>query len=327
MTRVSTFGNYQSALLDLMRAQTRAQEANMKVSTQKTATDLKGFGRQSETLTAMRATQSRLQGFIDSSQAVAARLTTQDIAMDRIAEGVQGARQAIADALAAGRLDGLMQQLQEQFQIAQNGLNAKHHGRYLFGGGKVDNPPVNVSTMAELAAAADPADVFDNDTLKAVSRLDEGASAQTGFLADELGTALMSVFRDIMLYNQGTAVTITAPDGSTTTYTPPAPGTLNGATGDEAGAFLTAQLSRFDRAYEGVINAAALNGALQNRVDTAMAAQTAQMNALEEMIGKKTDADLASALTDLEMAQVAIQASAQVINGLRQTSLLDLLRY
>lgn len=327
MSRVSTFGNYQSALLDLMRAQTRQQEANTRVSTQKVATDLEGFGRQSETLTAMRSTQSRLQGFIDSSKAVAARLTSQDIAMDRIAEGVQGARQAIADALAAGRLDGLMQQLQEQFQITQNGLNAKHHDRYLFGGGKVESPPVNVSTLAELAAAADPAAVFDNDTLKTVSRLDEGASAQTGFLADELGTALMSVFRDIMLYNQGTAVTITSPDGSTATYTPPAAGTLTGKTADEANAFLTAQLSRFDRAYDGVINAAALNGALQNRVDTAMAAQTDQMNALDEMIGDKTDADLARALVDLEMAQIAIQASAQVINGLRQTSLLDLLRY
>ena len=54
MSRVATFGNYQSALLDLMKAQTRAADAQERVSTQKNATDLTGFGRQSETLTAMK---------------------------------------------------------------------------------------------------------------------------------------------------------------------------------------------------------------------------------------------------------------------------------
>lgn len=44
MTRVSTFGNYQSALLHLMNAQARGEEAQNKVNTKKNATDLVGFG-------------------------------------------------------------------------------------------------------------------------------------------------------------------------------------------------------------------------------------------------------------------------------------------
>ena len=72
MNRVATFGNYQSALLDLMKAQTRAADAQERVSTQKNATDLTGFGRQSETLTALKGAQSRIQGFIDTSKAVSA---------------------------------------------------------------------------------------------------------------------------------------------------------------------------------------------------------------------------------------------------------------
>src|SRR5690606_40668022 len=67
---LATFGNYQSALLDLMKAQTRAADAQERVSTQKNATDLTGFGRQSETLTALKGAQSRIQGFIDTSDAV-----------------------------------------------------------------------------------------------------------------------------------------------------------------------------------------------------------------------------------------------------------------
>ena len=77
MTRVATFGNYQSALLDLMKAQTRAADAQERVATQKNATDLTGFGRQSETLTALKGAQSRIVGFMDTAKAVSARLTTQ----------------------------------------------------------------------------------------------------------------------------------------------------------------------------------------------------------------------------------------------------------
>ena len=44
------------------------------------------------------------------------------------------------------------------------------------------------------------------------------------------------------------------------------------------------------------------------------------------MVSKKTDADLAQAITDLQLAQVAVQASAQVISQLSQVSLLNYLR-
>ena len=44
------------------------------------------------------------------------------------------------------------------------------------------------------------------------------------------------------------------------------------------------------------------------------------------MMQEKDGYDPAQAITDLQAAQVAIEASAQVINSLRSTSLLELLR-
>ncbi|MES2834199.1 MAG: flagellin [Pseudomonadota bacterium] len=306
MTRVSTYGNYQSALLDLMSAQTRAQDAQERVSTQKNATDLVGFGRSSETLTALKSSQARIQGFIDTGEVVAARLGAQDLAFSRIAEGAGGARQAIADALSSGRLDGLMLELQTQFQIAQDGLNTKHQGRYLFAGGNTETAPVQVMTMADLAAAPSVASTFANDSLKQASRLDEGTTMETGFLADEVGTGLFEIFRDIQTYHQTTPIT---------------------GQGTEAiKAFLTDQLSRLDAAAADVTNFAARNGSMQNRVDAILKSQDQQKTSLEELVSDKTDADMAQALTDLQLSQVAIQASAQVISQLRQTSLLDFLR-
>lgn len=305
MSRVSTFGNYQSALANLMFAQTRANEAQGRVSSQKIAQDLTGFGRQSETLTALKSTQSRIQGFMDAAEAVAERLAAQDLALNRVADGTGGARQAIADALAAGRLDGLMLEIQGQFQIVQDGLNAKHQGRYLFAGGNVENAPVEVMTMAELAAAPGVADAFANDTLKQKSRVDEGTVLETGFLADEVGTEIFQIFRDIQVFHQTT----------------PLSGGIDDATRD----FLTDILKRLDTGRETVTDTAARNGSMQNRVDAIIASQTEQKNALEEVLAGKTDADMAQAITDLQLSQVAIQAAAQVVNQLRSVSLLNFL--
>ncbi|MFN4091858.1 MAG: flagellin [Brevundimonas sp.] len=306
MTRVSTYGNYQSALLDLMSAQTRAQDAQERVSSQKNATDLVGFGRGSETLTALKSSQARIQGFIDTGEVVAARLGAQDLAFSRISEGGGGARQAIADALSSGRLEGLMLQLQTQFQIVQDGLNTKHQGRYLFAGGNTEAAPVEVMTMADLATAPSVASTFTNDQLKQASRLDEGTTMETGFLADEAGTDLFEIFRDIQIYHQTTPITGQGTEAIKT--------------------FLTTQLSRLDAASADVTNLAARNGSMQNRVDAILRSQGQQKDSLEELVAGKTDADMAQALTDLQLSQVAIQASAQVISQLRQTSLLDFLR-
>jgi flagellar hook-associated protein 3 FlgL len=305
MTRVSTFGNYQSALMNLMTTQARSLEAQQRVSSQKVATDLGGFGRGAETLTALKSMQSRIQGFINTGDTVSARLGAQDLAFEQIAEGAGGARQAIADALASGHIDGLMLQLQNQFQISQDGLNTKHQGRYVFGGASVETAPVVSMTLSDLAATAGVADSFVNDQLKQTSRLDEGTRMQTSFVADEIGTDLFQVFRDIQTFHQTT----------------PIADPLDDATRD----FLTSQLALFDSARTAITDLAARNGSMQNRVDSILKSQAEQKASLDELLSGKTDADMAKAVTDLQLSQVAIQASAQVISQLRQVSLLNYL--
>lgn len=306
MTRVSTFGNYQTALLNLMTAQTRSQQAQERISTEKIATDLTGYGRGSETLTALKSSQARIQGYIQTGEAVAARLTAQDLALNQVADGAGEARQAISDALAAGSLDGLMLELQGKFQMARNGLNAQHQGRYLFSGGQVQTTPTTVATMAELADAPDAGSVFTNDSLKQSTKLDEGSAVETGFLASDLGEDLYAIFRDIQLYHEATPIT--------------------GAVSDETRDFLNAQLLRLDTTRIAITDHAARNGSLQNRVESIMDSQTARKTALDGLISNRTDVDMAEAVTDLQMSQVAIQASAQVITQLRDVSLLNFLR-
>lgn len=309
MNRVSTAGNYQSALLNLMSAQNRQTDAQNRLSTEKVATDMAGFGRGAESLTALKAASSRVQGFVDTGEAVAARLESQDLALSQIGDGVTGARSSIASALASDSTNVLMLELQGQFQSIQNGLNAQHQGVYLFSGATSDTPPVTVATLAELAAAPDVASTFHNDDLATVSRLGEKTLVQTGYLADDVGSAVFDIMRDIKAYNDD-----------------PATGPLTGKPTDAQKTFLTAQLTRLDAASTGVVNIASRNGTLQKQVETGVASQTAQVAALDKLVGTKTDADMAQAVTDIQLSQIAVQASAQVISQLSQVSLLNYLR-
>ncbi|MFN3668326.1 MAG: flagellin [Brevundimonas sp.] len=308
MTRVATYGNYQSALLDLMSAQTRAADAQERVATQKVATDLTGFGRQSETLTALKGAASRIQGFLDTGAAVTARLTTQDLALGQINDAVTGAREAIGNAFAAESGGSLMLELEGYFQAARGGLNMRHQGGYLFSGASTSITPVEAANLAELQAAPDIASVFSNDSLKTASRVAEGTTLETGFLADDVGTEILSILRDIQIYHTTAGL-----------------GPLDGRLSETQKQFLNDQLVRLEQAGRSVVDKAARTGSLANQVDDIAKGHEAQKISLDALLADRTDADMAAAITDLELSQIAIQASAQVISQLRDVSLLNYL--
>ncbi|MFZ4164801.1 flagellin [Brevundimonas sp. NPDC058933] len=311
MTRVSTFGNYQSALLHLMNAQSRGEEAQNKVNTKKNATDLVGFGRTSETVSALKSSQTRIQGFIDTSKTVIDRLASQDLGLDRVADAATAGRLAIANAIAAGRMDGLMAAMETEFKMAQDGLNMKHQGKFVFSGGAVDQAAVVMpaapagTDLEKLAAMPAAADVFRNDPLKQKSWLDENVTMDTGFLANEVGGELFGVFRDLQLLHQATP--------------------LEGQMTDAQKTALTTLMTRFETAAKGVVEVQSRNGAMQARVETLLESQEGRKISVDTILSGKTDANMAQAVTELEMSQIAIQASAQVISQLRQVSLLNYL--
>lgn len=303
--RISTAAGWDSALMNLMNAQQRQFDAQNRVSSTKIATDLKGYGRSAETLTAFKSAHARLNSFVANGEAVAGRLATQDVALNRLADAADGARMAISEALAAGRADALMLDLEGRFQEALDALNSKHQGRFLFGGARTDTRPVAADTLSDLTAAASVDDLFSNDDLKQASRLDDFTVVETGFLADEMGRDLFEVFRTVQAFHEAT----------------PFGGELTAAQRD----FLAAQIPGFQDAHAATVNAAARNGSMQTRVDTHVAAQKEQADGLQSLIADRTDVDMAEAITKLQQAQLSVQASAQVIAQLRGISLLDLL--
>jgi len=307
MTRVSTSSNFSIMTTNLMRAQLTQGAVGEQVSSQKVANDLKGYARNAEVLTAMRSTQAKLNGLLDQTTLVSNRLEMQDTGIGKIASGAKGGREAIANAMAAGNATTLMQQLKSAFGDVLQGLNTKSNGRYVFAGAQTDTPPTSATSMADLTAAAATSDLFHNDQYIATNRVDEQTTTQTGILGDALGTSTFEAFKQTQAYVDANG---------------PFTGTLTSSQND----FLKSMLPSFDSAYSDIVTIQGKNGLSQKRFETAKVELQDQTDTLTTMIGGITDVDMAEAVTRLEAAKLAVQASAQVFAGLQTSSLLNYLK-
>ncbi len=306
MDRVTTFSAYNSVISNLMQAEVKQNQAEIQVSSGKIASDLKGFGVNAEALTAANTLKTRVDGVVTGLKNLGVKLDSQNLALTEVSAASQGARTAIANAVASGSGAGLMTTLQSYFGQAATSLNAQFNGHYLFAGGKVDTPPVAIQTLAGLASPP-PGGVFQNDQLAATSRMDESTTVQSGMLASNIGTNLFNAFASVQAFDQG-------PGG-------PFSGQLTQAQLN----YLTSMLPTFDSVGQGLTNTVATNGLLQARVEQAQSTQEDRQTTLETMIGGITDVDMAEAASRLSQSQVAVQASAHIFASLQNSSLLSIL--
>lgn len=307
MTRVSTVQNYNIMTTNLMRAQIRQSDVGNQVSNQKVAADLKGYAKNAEMLTAMRSTQARLNGLVDQARQVSNRLDMQDSGLSKVADATKSGREAIANALAAGNAQTMMQQMQAAFGNVVQGLNTKANGLYVFSGAKTDTATTGATAMSDLTLAPSTASLFNNDSYIATGRVDEQSSANIGVLGDAVGKPVFEAFKTVQAYVD-------------------AYGPFTGKLTDTQVTFLNGVLKDFDAAYKGVVDVQGKNGVTQKRFESAQGDLQNQVDTLSGMVGDIVDVDMADAVTRLEAAKLAVQASAQVFTSLQASSLLNVLK-
>ena len=309
VTRVTTSGNYSSVIFNLLAAQQRQVAAGERISTQRNGSNLKDFAKSTEIITAMKTVQSRLTVFQDQHTLIEDKLATQDAGLVRVADAGQAVRQAMMEAIATGRADNLAEDVEAQLRSAIESMNAKYAGKYLFAGGQVDTKPVTATTLADLTVPpAIIASFFKNDSFRVQAKLDEATTISTGYLADEIGTNMLTAFQAFEAFQQG-------PNG-------PFSGPLTAA----QQTFLEGQLAAWDQVRTDVTNLAARNGVNQARVTSVGYDLEARQNSLAGMLGDVTDADMAEASSQLQSAQLAVQSAAYVFQALKDSSLLNILR-
>jgi flagellar hook-associated protein 3 FlgL len=307
MNSISTATSYNAVVANMMTAQAQLNTDSNQLASNEVSTDLQGYANQAETLTAMQTVQSQVGGYLGQDQILADQLSTQNTGLTQVASAASGASQAITAALAAGVGDGLMQTLGAQFQSATEALNTTYDGQYIFAGGQVNTPPVNVTSMSALGAAPTVAGVFQNDQYVASSQISQNTTVQTGFLASQLGTPLMTALQAIQNFADG-------PNG-------PFTGQLTTA----QITFLQGQITTLNTAADALNVSAAQNGEVQTQVTNTQTALTDQQTTLSTMIGDITNTNVAQVSANLQQAQLAVQASAQVFLALQNSSLLTVL--
>ena len=307
MERVSTSGLYNSVLANLMTAQSNQVSASDQVATQKVATDLQGYAGNAATLTAMQSVQSQVGSLLDQSQVTATKLQTQDTALGEVQTAASSASQAVSQALSAGDASSLMQSLQTSMSNAVSGLNSTYNGEYLFSGGQTNTQPVTAASLSDLTSASSISSVFQNGQFVSTAQINKNTTISTGFLADQVGTPLFTALQAIQAYNQSSNGPLT--------------GTLTAA----QTTFLQGQVATLNSAATGLTTVQAQNGQLQSEVTDAQTDLTDQQTSLTTLLGNITDANMAQASVNLQQAQLAVQASAQVLSALKSSSLINLL--
>jgi len=306
MERISTADSYAAVIANMQQAQTQLSTASNQISSGETATDLQGYAAQAETLTAMQTVSNQVTGYLNQDSILSNKLTSQDTGLQQVAGAATGASQAITSAIANGTGDTLMQSLEVQFQNAADGLNTTYNGEYVFAGGQVTTAPLSATSMSALASPTTLSSIFQNDQQQTTSQIDQNTSVQTGFLASNLGTPLMTALQAIQNYANTNG---------------PFTGTLTTAQVN----FLQTQVTALNAAADSLNGQAAQNGGVQSQLSNTQTDLTNQQNTVTNMIGNIAGANVAQASANLQEAQLAIQASAQVFLALQNSSLLNVL--
>ena len=203
LERVGTSSFSQSLINEYSRIQVRTQKTQAQISSGKIGDQFADTKDKAGVLASAKIKSAGVEAFTSATKEVLARLDLQDVHLRELSDVAARLRAAIGDALSTGHAPSLTEEVKNLFNETVGILNSKIDGKYIYGGSRSDQPPVNVATLADLVAAPTTASVFDNTTLQQSQRLDENETMETGVLASDAGTGLMQMFKDISAYDTG----------------------------------------------------------------------------------------------------------------------------
>lgn len=306
--RVATNNQAKILLAQLLQNESNLNKSQEQVASGKVANTYAGMGDKAAVLEAARSAQAHADAIQSATQLAVNQADLQDTQTTSLANLADQLRQAVTKALADDDASTLMSQAQSIFDQAKQILNSKDaNGNYLYGGEKDTTAPVNVDSLADLAALPSVSDAFSNGTIKKSVNIGGGQTVQVGMLASDLGTQLFQSLADLANFNSG----------------------ANGPFGDTVNTvqsnFLTTQVQAAQAANQNLNNQAAANGFVYNHLNDVIDQQKSTATLYKGFVSTLEDVDMGTAITQLNQNQVALQAAVQVTAQLSQVSLLNYL--
>ena len=314
-SRVSTFGQSQVLLQQLLRQQESLALSQRQVSTGKVASDFKGLARDANALASAKAVESRNEGYLAGNKQLDQRLEIYNSALGDLADIAETLRQDMIQAVGLNSGKGFIDKVTAAFERATDLLQTKDRGQYVFGGSRTDVPPVNATTTADFLALANSDAIFENNQQKGQARVDDARTVEFGVLADETAGPLMNALHRVLQFNSGTLPTGAA------AYAPA------GAFGDPLAGnqrdFLVAELQNAIAGIDAIREQEAANGVRLQSLEKVVVRQEEDRAFIKGFIAEIEEVDITEAITRLNQDQTAFEASLNVAARLSRISLLD----
>jgi flagellin-like hook-associated protein FlgL len=162
MTRIADLAAKNQMLDIMLRTQKRVHQLEMEVATGKVSFDYAGISRQSLRLLRLEASHEQLQRFVANNTGMQTRLEVTKTTVEGLRETVRDFRRTLLD-LGGGKplepqtIEDLQGWAFRALLDMQSYLNTDVDGRFLFAGGRVDAPPVDLglTTLADFQARFD----------------------------------------------------------------------------------------------------------------------------------------------------------------------------
>lgn len=306
MTRVSSFGQQTQLLLNALRNQERVAQTQEQITTGKKASTFGELTPEVQKALDARQALSGVLTFRDTISQARQQIDSMDLQLTATVDSARNLKQAMITAIGQQDATGFVTILDQTFQLVTSALNTRVNGNHIFAGGRTDQPPVNISTLAELQALATTADAFENDQTRRRAIIAEGVELEFGQLADDFGLEIMASIKRIAEFNA------TNPDG-------PFDSDLTAA----QRSFLEGEIANLEAGIQKAQSVQADNGLNSNRLDVVDEQHSSTEIFLQGLIGEIEDIDLAEAVTRLNQQQTTLEASFRAIGTLSRLSLLD----
>jgi flagellar hook-associated protein 3 FlgL len=310
MTRISSYNQFFGNANGISTGQANMAKAQAQASSQKVATDLKGYAQQSGRLLSAKTYAERLDRRAETLEALQGRAEVEAASMSNALEAVKQVRDAIGNAVATNNGAGFRVAFEQALATISSSANAQYGGQAVFGGTWGYGEPFVPTTLDAMATAGAGAagsywvDTGDNRTVL----VEDDRPIQLSPSAQETFRPIVDFMREVREWeNANTAIN----SGSLTT-----------AQADFARSLMTTIAGLQSTMIEHEANA----GITAKQIETTALTNSAQRDTLYKTIGDQENVDLAEVATRLAAAQNQYQASASIFGQMRDMNLLQYLR-
>ena len=308
--RIATAQQSQYFLSQIENASGALNTTQQQIASGDNSTTYAGFGTQTQVLQASMSANARNSAYQTATSLAVTQADIQDTQLTSLSSLATQLNTAVSTAISSNDPSTLMSQVQSIFNQAVSVLNSQDaNGAYIYGGGNDSTPPVNVSTLSQLASLPAVSNAFTNgNNLKSVQVAD-GQTITYGVTASSVASGLMRELQNIAQYDQS------------------ANGNFSGSTklSGTQNSFLTGEMTAVSTVASNLNNATAQNGDNFSALTNAQTQQSTMATLYTGFISNIQDTNMAQAATQLSLDQTQLQAALQVTSSLNNLTLLNFL--